>query len=199
MFTLARYSVITFVAAAVTFCLFFIMQLLIATSDEIVFEESEPFILDIWRDRTEPKVIPELPELEKPVKPDDIPEMPKINFGPVRPGSVIHDIPEIKPEGGSPINLNLVDGNHLALTTIAPVYPERAKRRGIEGYVILQFTIAKNGSVIDPIVVESAPSGVFDKAAVNAVLKFKYKPKVENGMALEVYGVQNKFTFELDK
>jgi periplasmic protein TonB len=48
-------------------------------------------------------------------------------------------------------------------------------------------------------VIESQPKGIFDEAAMKAVLKFKYKPRVENGRAVAVPGVQHVITFKLDK
>ena len=40
--------------------------------------------------------------------------------------------------------------------------------------------------------------GVFERASVKAAEKFKYKPRVVDGEPIEVAGVQNKFTYELE-
>ena len=56
-----------------------------------------------------------------------------------------------------------------------------------------------NGSVRDPVVVEADPQGIFDRAAISAALKFKYKPRVIDGVPVEVPGVRNKITFALEK
>lgn len=89
------------------------------------------------------------------------------------------------------------DGEYLPIVKVAPVYPRRAQTRGIEGYVLLEFIVTATGSVRDPRVVESKPPGIFDSAAMQAALKFKYKPKVVNGEPIEVAGVRNLITFEL--
>ena len=68
---------------------------------------------------------------------------------------------------------------------------------GIEGYVLLEFIVTKTGAVMDPVVIEAKPPGIFDRAAINAALKFKYKPKVVNGEPIDVAGVRNLITFEL--
>jgi protein TonB len=47
--------------------------------------------------------------------------------------------------------------------------------------------------------VDCQPSGVFERASVKAAEKFKYKPRVVDGEAIEVAGVQNKFTYELEQ
>ena len=49
-----------------------------------------------------------------------------------------------------------------------------------------------------PLWYELNPKGVFDRAALDAVAKFKYKPRVVDGVAMEVAGVQNKISFEID-
>ncbi|MCZ0941945.1 MAG: energy transducer TonB [Gammaproteobacteria bacterium] len=80
---------------------------------------------------------------------------------------------------------------------MTPVYPSQAKRRGIEGYALVEFVVTKNGSVRDPKVIESSPPRVFDRASIAAALKFKYKPKVVNGQPIALSGVRNLFTYEL--
>ena len=89
------------------------------------------------------------------------------------------------------------DGEYLPIVKVKPIYPRRAQTRGIEGYVLLEFTVTKTGAVADPRVIESEPPGIFDRAAVNAALKFKYKPKVVNGEPIDVAGVPHRITFEL--
>jgi protein TonB len=89
------------------------------------------------------------------------------------------------------------DGEYLPIVKVAPVYPRRAQTRGIEGHVLLEFVVTKTGAVRDPVVIESKPPGIFDNAAIQAALKFKYKPKVVNGEAIDVAGVRNLITFEL--
>ena len=89
------------------------------------------------------------------------------------------------------------DGEYLPIVKVAPIYPRRAQTRGIEGYVLLEFVVTSTGAVRDPQVIEAKPPGIFDRAAINAALKFKYKPKVVNGEPIEVAGVRNRITFEL--
>ena len=90
------------------------------------------------------------------------------------------------------------DGEYLPIVKVAPVYPRRAQERGITGYVLLEFTVTENGSVKDPVVIDSQPQGVFDRAAIQAALKFKYKPKVVDGQPVSVSGVRNLIKFELE-
>jgi protein TonB len=99
---------------------------------------------------------------------------------------------------GFGISAGSADGDYLPIVKVAPVYPRRAVDRGIEGYVIVEFTVTKTGSVKNPRVVECEPSTIFNDAALAAALKFKYKPRIVNGEAIEVHGVLNKITFKLE-
>lgn len=63
----------------------------------------------------------------------------------------------------------------------APQYPESARKRGIEGWVELAFTVQPNGSVDDVEVRNASPADVFDDAAVRAVRQWKFEPVVRNG------------------
>jgi protein TonB len=96
------------------------------------------------------------------------------------------------------ISLDSSDGDYLPIVKVAPVYPRRAQSRGIEGFVVVEFVVTKNGSVRDPVVIQAKPEDIFNRAAIAATLKFKYKPRVVDGVAMEVAGVQNKISFEMD-
>ena len=85
----------------------------------------------------------------------------------------------------------------LPIIKVAPLYPREAIDNGIEGHVLLEFAVTEKGDVRDPVVVEAEPPGTFDKAALAAVEKFKYKPKVVDGKAVEVEGVRNRIVFEI--
>ncbi|EED36829.1 periplasmic protein TonB [Luminiphilus syltensis NOR5-1B] len=90
------------------------------------------------------------------------------------------------------------DGEYLPIVKVAPIYPRRAQTRGITGYCIVEYTVTTTGAIRDPQAVDCEPSGIFERASVKAAEKFKYKPRVVDGEAIEVAGVQNKFTFELE-
>jgi len=81
---------------------------------------------------------------------------------------------------------------------IPPLYPPSALRRHIQGYVILEFTVTRTGSVQAPRVVESKPAGVFDRAALQAIHRWRFKPKLKNGRPVAVR-VREKLEFRLRK
>ena len=113
------------------------------------------------------------------------------------------DIENVAPQTGINISIGTGtmaqgDGEYLPIVKVAPIYPRRAQTRGISGYCIVEYTVTTSGAIRDPRAVDCQPSGVFDKASVKASLKFKYKPRVVDGEPIEVAGVRNKFTYELE-
>lgn len=141
---------------------------------------------------------------EKPEKVDDPeeppPEMQPLEFDMDMDVNVVNTAPsaqvslDINSSG-----MSSGDGEYLPIVKVAPIYPRRAQTRGISGYCIVEYTVTKTGSIRDPKAVDCQPSGVFDSASVKASLKFKYKPRVVDGEPIEVAGVQNKFTYELEQ
>jgi protein TonB len=92
---------------------------------------------------------------------------------------------------------DVTDGEYIPIVKVAPRYPMRAAQRRLEGYVIVEFVVTASGAVRDVTVIEST-SELFEAAAVEAALKFKYKPRVVDGQPIEVSGVQNRITFRLN-
>ena len=87
---------------------------------------------------------------------------------------------------------------YLPLRHVRPTYPERALQRGIEGHVLMEFTVTEDGSVTNQNVLESEPAGIFDRVALEASTRFEYKPRIVDGSPVETEGVRYKFTFELE-
>ena len=59
-----------------------------------------------------------------------------------------------------------------------------------KGWVMVQFTINKTGIVESPVVIDSDPKGIFDKEAIQAILKYKFKRRYKKGKAVEVKATQ---------
>lgn len=76
------------------------------------------------------------------------------------------------------------EGDIIPLVRIQPQYPRRAAIAKIEGYVTVEFTITESGTVADPTVVDAQPPRVFDREAIRAILKWKFKPRVVDGQAV---------------
>lgn len=197
---MVRYIVGVLLGAVVTFALFMIMQYLIKSDESGLNDAAGGKIVDFVRLQEDESVEVKDRKPKPPPPPDEPPpDMPRPDFDANNVSQGV-DIGAV----GVKVDLNVggvggfsSDGEYLPIVKVAPVYPRRAQTRGIEGYVLLEFIVTAAGSVRDPKVVEAKPTGIFDRAAINAALKFKYKPKVVNGEPIEVAGVRNLVRFEL--
>lgn len=195
-----RYAIGVGFGVVVTFALFLLMQALIK-SDKSPFDEGvKGRIVDFVRLQEDESIQTKTRKPKPPPPPDEPPpDMPKPDFDSnVDSQGVDMSAVDVN------VDLNVggiggfsSDGEYLPIVKVAPVYPRRAQTRGIEGYVLLEFVVTKTGAVRDPVIIESKPPGIFDRAALQAALKFKYKPKVVNGEPIDVAGVRNRITFEL--
>ena len=80
------------------------------------------------------------------------------------------------------LQTNIVSANSLKRTrTVQPVYPEAARKRGVEGWVELAFTVTPNGTVEDVEVRNASPANVFDDSAVRAIRGWRFEPVERNG------------------
>ncbi len=198
----------SFVAAG----LLFLMQALVASGQAAISKEPTTRIVDFVRVKREERLESKRAKPDRPPNPDDAPpEAPQPSMDNAADlgdtSSVVeanHTAPvpvsdvDIAVSPGFGFSAGSADGDYLPIVKVAPVYPRRAVDRGIEGYVIVEFTVTKTGAVRDPRVVEYDPSTIFNKAAMAAALKFKYKPRIVNGEAIEVHGVLNRITFKLE-
>jgi TonB family protein len=78
-----------------------------------------------------------------------------------------------------------------------PQYPRRALERGIQGSVTVKFTVTSTGDVKDIQITESEPKEIFDRAALSAVEKYKYQPRIVNGEPVESKDIVKKLVFKL--
>jgi protein TonB len=175
------------------------MQAVIATDEARLDEGAKGKLLDFVRLEEDQDLQTKQRKPKPPPPPDEPPpDMPKPEFESsdisqgVDVGAVDVDV-NLNVEGGGFSS----DGEYLPIVKVNPQYPRRAQTRGIEGYVLLEYIVTKTGAVRDPVVIEAKPPGIFNRAAINAALKYKYKPKVVNGEPIDVAGVKTRITFEM--
>jgi protein TonB len=199
---IGRYAFATVVGVVVTISLLFIMQLLIATGQKALSEPRERAQLDFVRVKRNETLNTQEIIPEKPPKPPEIPpEAPPQQMDNVDPNAPTINVPAPQVAADTslsgPGGMNIAEGDYLPIVRVAPVYPARALSRGLEGYVDLSFTVTTAGTVRDPIILFST-SSLFDRAATRAVLKFKYKPRVVDGVPVDVPGVKTRITFQIE-
>ena len=199
---IARYAFSIVIGTVVTLSLLFIMQLLIVTGKQALTDPRERHKLEFVRVKKNENLNTQDLIPEKPPKPPETPpETPPQDMDNIDPDAPSIDIPRpdvsANMDIGGPGGMNIAEGDYLPIVRVAPVYPSRALSRGLEGFVDMSFTVTTAGTVKDPIVLQST-SSLFERAATRAVLKFKYKPRVVDGVPVEVSGVKTSITFELE-
>jgi len=164
--------------------------------------EALPVVKIDWtRQRVETPT--EVKRVEKTVRPTPppLPNPPRVTGGSgvdpptmIRPASV--ELVALQRPSGVPMR---PDGDVIPVVRPAPDYPPRAITNGIEGWVQVRFTVTTIGTVRDAVVVNSAPQKLFDDAALKAIARWRYNPRVESGVAVERVGLQTIIRFELDR
>ncbi len=199
---LGRYVISIVVGSLVTVSLLFVMQLLIVTGKQALTDPRERHKLEFVRVKRNENLNVEDIIPEKPPKPPETPpETPPQDMDNVNPDAPTINVapPTVSANTdiGGPGGMNIAEGDYLPIVRVAPVYPARALSRGLEGFVDLSFTVTTTGSVENPIVIQST-SSLFERAAIRAVLKFKYKPRVVDGVPVSVPGVKTRISFQLE-
>lgn len=167
-----------------------------------VSEIQEATRIEFSRMRRDTEVATKRDEKVERERPPPTPETPRMTFS---TGGIENNVAQLTPvvdARGAMSRMTMAAGSDrdvIPLVRIAPDYPPRALSRGIEGWVQVQFTITATGTVKDPVVVNAEPKTIFDDAALKAISRWRYNPRVEGGVAVERVGVQTIIRFQLDQ
>ncbi len=184
-----------------TMALFLVMKVLVTGSEYEIEKAAADISIDFVRvDRDEDVNAkdrsPKRPAKQEPDEPPPPPKLDQVQRPNMDKASASADFGDL----ALGMNLNApVDGDALAIVRVLPQYPNRALSRGIEGWVLLEFTINEVGLAMDPLVVDADPPNIFDRAAINAVRKWKYRPMMEGGRAVPRPGVRQLISFQIAK
>lgn len=199
-----RHAIAFVCALFVTFGLLWVMQALIGVEGSLD-ESARRRVIDFVRLKQESEIETkkrELPNKEAPEEPPAPPELnlasntrPDLDTGNVLP--VFDSSLDLAPTAAG-VGSAATDSDIVPLVRVEPQYPERARQRGVEGWVVVEFTISAAGTVKSPRVVAYHPSTIFNRAALQAIRKWKYNPKIEEGVAVERPGVTVRLTFEFE-
>ncbi len=196
-----RKGIFISLALGITFVLFIVMQILVTGDNASLEEAAANAQIDFVRIKRDEGLNT---KDRKPLRPQQKNNEP--------PPKIKHQKPPLPPPGSlakalpNAGRLSLMnnleapsDGEILPLVRVLPQYPARALNRGIEGWVLLEFTVSKAGIVLAPRVVQADPPTIFNRAALRAVSRWKYKPQIVNGKPADRTGVQTVIVFELEK
>lgn len=194
---IARFTASAGTGALVTFGLLFLMQLMITTGRVPLTSDSlHVLVPDI-------RVAPPPPDPAPPKRAqrlDPNPPPPRVLYNGAGGDGPEIGVPQPVPPNVPTPDSNgfaVLDGDALPIVKVTPNYPVSALKAGLEGYVIVEFTITRTGSVEDVSVVESSDR-VFERAAIDAASRFRYRPRIIDGEFVEVHGKQHLISFRLD-
>ena len=193
-----RIPIAGFSGALFTASMFWLLSSLVTTSFERI-ETVEGTKIDFTSLRRDTAVVTRRNERIERELPPPTPETPRITL---TGGGVASPVARLTPviDTGGRSRITMAAGSDrdvIPLVRVNPDYPQSAIRRQLEGWVQVQFTITAAGTVKDAIVVDAMPKDVFDDAALKAIVRWRYNPKVESGAAVERVGVQTRIVFTL--
>ena len=194
-------------AFAISLLLFYFMSTLISNTEDLRKPEDSAGLIEFTRvkprsfldekKRTLPK---KKPKHKKP------PKMQKLAdaLPPVQKMTMNMELPDIKSilRSGGPAVGGLggagLGSGALPLVRVDPIYPRRAAMQGIEGYVLFQFNITPKGTVSDIKILDARPPRIFNRSAIQAIRKWKYRPKMEDGKPVMQYNQRTQVDFSLE-
>ncbi len=188
--------------AAMTFAAFAFMQYLITGEQRATNFNGDTVVVEIFKVPEDTKVqqkqtLPPPPKMQTP--PKTPPRTPPSTDTNTLITAITPDFNIGKIGGGIKANLTPPNGDATPIVRINPKYPTAAAREGIEGWVQLSFNVSPTGEVIDAQVINAEPKRIFDREALRAIKRWKYRPKVINGVAQMQTGQSVQLDFKLDQ
>lgn len=191
------------IASVVTFLLFLLMDRLIFTDELELEDDREDIVISIAEEVDELQAnvreltIDDVPEVTPPPPPPQIErqaaEQPNEDMS-----TIVGEIPEFEAPtlSGNDVNFSVSDRDAQPLVRIEPQYPMRAAERGVEGTCTVTFDVTPDG-VTTNISVLSCSSSLFQRDSIRAVERWRYQPKIVDGVAVRRTGVVTEFNFQL--
>lgn len=208
---LIRFSVSGLIGFVITAALFIGMLSLLSSKKTQVNTETADIKFSFVKDFQEPVVKPDpKSELPEPQEVTQAPSMTSVAMDPVETPSI--DVPDSSVYGK---NLNIIKsisiaGNGLShghlmqgdpggiKSAVPPMYPPKELAKKTEGWVKLLIEVNEFGAVSSAKVLQSKPTRAFNAAAIKAVRKWKFHPKLIDGQAVP-FQVTQTIEFKLDQ
>jgi protein TonB len=203
----SRFAKPTLYASLFTFGVFWSMHLLIAGGKYMAEQGDKLQVVDFVRLKKESDL--ETRDRRKPPKPEPPkqPPPPKMKIDTPPPDSPPTpfqmprlDLPSNVAGGpflGSYVGGGAAYGELTPMIRLTPQYPRDALRDGISGWVEFEIVVNPDGTVKTARPIRSQPRGVFEAAAMQSILKWKFRPKIVDGKPQETKGTQ-KVEFNLE-
>jgi protein TonB len=193
----ARYLAAAGAGVVLVLLLFASIEGMLELGSRVHGASSTARLLDFARTPSAPsELAPQRPTLRKPLRPTTVPALarlarppaielpimpiesdaPAFAIAPARSGAIFATPFAFTPSGDSDVVPILRD---------APRYPREALVSRTEGWVEVEFTIAADGTVKDAVVVGAQPDRVFERDALRAIARWKFKPLTVGGIPVE--------------
>jgi len=191
------------IAAFVTVVLFFVMTRLIMVDEIFQEEEVEDRQFSINDEvqeveaRRRDTTIEDVQQVDPPPPPPQIErqraEQPSEGLATVMGAIPDFEAPQLNSDS---VNFSVSDRDAQPLVRIEPQYPMRAAERGVEGSCWVRFDVTPDGTPTN-IDIFRCDSSLFERASIRAVERWRYNPKVEDGVPVARRGVETRFDFRL--
>ena len=203
-----KYFNLLALALLVSLFIFYFMSLLISTGKNPTKEGNQNvninFLLNVKLEELElrSRRLPKKPKQEEP--PPETPKL-KIQQTELKKPEMISQLPQLdlpddfqSDEKGTGVSAHANQDREVTpIFRIQPVYPRRAALQNIEGFIVLQFDITPAGYTDNITVIQASPPQIFNSSAIQALRKWKYKPKIENGKAVRQRNLKVQLIFNL--
>jgi protein TonB len=204
MMSALRFPITLASGALFTSLVFLLLWVFIHTGEKQVLERQQATKIDFTRLRRDTETASKRQTKAKRERPDIVPQQMKMNFANTSANTAAVSLiqPEVNARAAMTkmtVNVGGSDRDTMPLVRINPDYPPRAQNRGIEGWVLIEFTITAAGTVRDARVIDASPRGYFEEAALKAIGRWRYNPKVQEGVAVERVGVRVRLSFNMER
>lgn len=202
-----RILVITPIGLVFAIFVFWVMQWMIAPQGNQPSRQDDIAMVDFIRSLQDSQAEKKLRNPKEPPKPKTPPmlDTPKVQQSSVKQMDL--NMPDISSSlssfkgqgmGNMLSGYGFGDSDVIPLVQVEPKYPSQALARRIEGYVVVRLQVTKEGTVSDVEVVDADPRGVFEREAIRAAWRYKFKPKLVDGKPVEQVATLP-FEFNLEK
>jgi len=205
-----RLLVALIAASGVSLALFFGMHSMVTADADLNKNSKERTVVDFVRIKQDSQTRVKERRKKQPPKPKK-PTIPKTESVQQQNDTPMQQIPINMPDvaadlslsnksflGDAVVGMGFGDSDVIPLVRQNPVYPPKALSRKIEGYVTARLQITPEGTVDDVEIIEAKPRGVFEREAIRALYRYKFKPKMLDGKPVEQTATQT-IEFSLGK
>jgi periplasmic protein TonB len=199
-----RLFISVILSVLVTLALFWFMQYLITSGEDDILAPEDRIQVNIVRVQRDEEVQERQREPPRPPEPEQRPPPPPMDqLQTNRPNltSIGISTPQIDTGLTSGAGIGTMqEGDPVPVATIPPQYPRDALMQGIEGWVRVEFTINPDGSVSNATVVDAHPRrGIFDREALRAITRWRFRPEVQDGEAVAAHGRRVTIDFTMNE